>query len=366
MADTKNSGLSELAAVAADDDLLYLVDVSDTSMAVTGTSKKNKAKYYLRTNGTANTLGANLDANNYNFTGGGTVAASAMRAANYYGGTASGGTATISSTTHATKGKVLFGSVIAFDEVNNRLGVGTAAPSAAVYVKTGSSDGVFLDASAYPVMRFLVAGSAAYEMFYDQTISTFKLGIPNTAVHLLIDSAGKVGIGAAPSYKLDALASSGAQSIARFGQSGVSNGFTVASDGAKLTYTFDPSVTISGGTVTCVDVVETSSQDEKENFEFVTGVVEKLGSIKAYRYNDKRDPEGQKQRKLGLLAEEFERDFPDVVAPVIVESAEGEQRTTKGLKYSRLVALAIQGINELADEQKKITQRLAALENKRN
>jgi len=203
MADTKNSGLSELTAVAADDDLLYLVDVSDTSMAVTGTSKKNKAKYYLRTNGMANTLGANIDANNYNFTGGGTVAASAMRAANYYGGTASGGTATISSTTHATKGKVLLGSVSAFDEVNNRLGVGTVTPSAAVYVKTGSSDGVFLDASAYPVMRFLVAGSAAYEMFYDQTISTFKFGIPNTAVHMLIDSAGKVGIGVAPSYTLD-------------------------------------------------------------------------------------------------------------------------------------------------------------------
>lgn len=60
MAATKNSGLDELVAVPADDDLFYIVDVSDTSMAGTGTSKKNKAKYVLRTNGTANTLGANI------------------------------------------------------------------------------------------------------------------------------------------------------------------------------------------------------------------------------------------------------------------------------------------------------------------
>lgn len=107
MADTKNTGLAELAAVPADDDLLYLVDISDTSMAGTGTSKKNKAKYYLRTNGTANTLGANIAANNYNFTGAGTVGAGAILAANYYGGTASGGSVVIDSTAHATKGKIV-------------------------------------------------------------------------------------------------------------------------------------------------------------------------------------------------------------------------------------------------------------------
>lgn len=102
MADTKNSGLVELVAVPADDDLLYIVDISDTTMAASGTSKKNKAKYVLRTNGTANTLGANINANGFNFSGAGVVSA-----ANYYGGTASGGSAVIDSTSHATKGKVV-------------------------------------------------------------------------------------------------------------------------------------------------------------------------------------------------------------------------------------------------------------------
>lgn len=40
MADTKISGLSELAAQPAADDLAVIVDVSDTTMAATGTDKK--------------------------------------------------------------------------------------------------------------------------------------------------------------------------------------------------------------------------------------------------------------------------------------------------------------------------------------
>jgi hypothetical protein len=45
-----------------------------------------------------------------------------------YGDTASGGNLTISSTAHATKGKLLIGTS-AYDEVNNRWGIGTASPS---------------------------------------------------------------------------------------------------------------------------------------------------------------------------------------------------------------------------------------------
>jgi hypothetical protein len=49
------------------------------------------------------------------------------------GGTGSAGTLTLVSTTHGTKGKVLFGTS-AYDEVNNRLGVATATPAVALDV----------------------------------------------------------------------------------------------------------------------------------------------------------------------------------------------------------------------------------------
>lgn len=45
-----------------------------------------------------------------------------------YGGTASGNNLTIFSTSHATKGKIIFGTS-AYDEVNNRLGIGTTSPA---------------------------------------------------------------------------------------------------------------------------------------------------------------------------------------------------------------------------------------------
>ena len=45
-----------------------------------------------------------------------------------YGSSVSGGNLTLQSTSHATKGKILFGTS-AYDEVNNRLGIGTTTPN---------------------------------------------------------------------------------------------------------------------------------------------------------------------------------------------------------------------------------------------
>jgi hypothetical protein len=62
----------------------------------------------------------------------GQVSASTIaQAPTVQGGTGSGGTLTLKSTTNATKGKILLGTS-AYDEVNNRLGIGNAAPSVAL------------------------------------------------------------------------------------------------------------------------------------------------------------------------------------------------------------------------------------------
>ncbi len=55
-----------------------------------------------------------------------------------YGGTASGESLTLSSTTNATKGKIFFGTGSAYDGVNMWLGIGTASPATKLNVVTNS------------------------------------------------------------------------------------------------------------------------------------------------------------------------------------------------------------------------------------
>lgn len=55
------------------------------------------------------------------------------------GGASAGGTLTLKSTTNGTKGNILFGTS-GYDEVNNRLGLGTSSPSYALDVQNGRID----------------------------------------------------------------------------------------------------------------------------------------------------------------------------------------------------------------------------------
>ena len=71
------------------------------------------------------------------------------------GGTASGNNLTLVSTSHATKGKILFGTS-AYDEVNKRLGIGTNTPTAQVHLKgvSGVNNGLTVESpDANPIIR---------------------------------------------------------------------------------------------------------------------------------------------------------------------------------------------------------------------
>lgn len=67
-----------------------------------------------------------------------------------------------------------------------------------------------------------------------------------TSNSVLLFDGTNFGIGATPAYKVDVVSPSGAQSIFRAGQSGISNGFTISSNGATLSYQFDTGNIIQG------------------------------------------------------------------------------------------------------------------------
>jgi hypothetical protein len=113
------------------------------------------------------------------------------------GGTASGNNLTFSSTSNATKGKILFGTS-AYDEVNNRLGIGTTSPVASLDVISpsgGAGTGIRLIQAAnnviqpfsYTSIDFTVPTTGLIGQFF-ATASNYS----NPSVNLAANSTGLI------------------------------------------------------------------------------------------------------------------------------------------------------------------------------
>lgn len=118
MADTKLTSLTELAATPADGDMLYVVDVSDTTDDAAGSSRKIQAKRWVKSDG-----------NSTQVTGGGTIALG-------------GYTLTVPATgTAATRADMLIQSINVCDGVTG---------DATSYANKETSSGTYLNGAAIP------------------------------------------------------------------------------------------------------------------------------------------------------------------------------------------------------------------------
>jgi hypothetical protein len=120
------------------------------------------------------------------------------------GSTASGGTLTLNSTSNATKGKIVFGTS-AYDEVNNRLGVGNAIPAVALDVTgqitastimqsptqqggTGSAGTLTLTSTSNATKGKILFGTSAYDE------ANNRLGVGNASPTVPLDVTGNTAI----------------------------------------------------------------------------------------------------------------------------------------------------------------------------
>jgi len=108
------------------------------------------------------------------------------------GGTGSGDDLTLQSTAHATKGKILFGTS-AYDEVNNRLGIGTASPATPLHVvgqSTVTAQINFAPGSDTDIRILEVAVTGTPRIDWDESGDDF---IFNKGIHLGDNDILRVG-----------------------------------------------------------------------------------------------------------------------------------------------------------------------------
>lgn len=289
MANTKITSLTELAATPANNDVYPIVDISDITMAATGTTKKIQASRILHTNGTANTLGANLNANGFTISG----------------------------------GQVGFGTISNFyaSQLTNDPLINFDANDYILYSRANNTYEFYING-----LQTRLSGTNGLQIFTPVSESTIgvdnvRIGVIAGVPRIIFEDAGQF------QHQID-----NSVSVLRFLVPGTVN--------MSISHLGNVGVK---GTITCVDVVETSSQSEKENFKDINEVLGRLANIKAYQYNDKKD---KNTKKIGLIAEEFMAEFPEVVSEIDILEGLGT-RKVNGLNYSRVIPIVLQGLKEL-------------------
>lgn len=114
------------------------------------------------------------------------------------GGTASGNNLTLQSTSHATKGAIVFG-ISGYDEVNNRLGIGTTAPTAAgsftgrgIHISDAVTNLPFFKINSTNVTAALTVDNGAG--YFGTTSSHLLRLITNNTTRLSVSNAGAINI----------------------------------------------------------------------------------------------------------------------------------------------------------------------------
>ena len=100
------------------------------------------------------------------------------------------------------------------------------------------------------------------------------------------------------------------------------------------------------GTITCTTMVETSSVATKTNVKKLNSQTAKLSKLVPVSFNYKSN----NKRSLGLIAEEVAQVYPELV--------EYDNGQPLGVNYSKLTAVLISTVNELAAEVAELKRQL--------
>ncbi len=163
----------------------------------------------------------------------------------------------------------------------------------------------------------------------------------------------------------------------------------ITADGRVGIGTIAPQVELDvSGNIRCVDLTETSDEQLKTDVQPLGEVLDKLGQVRAvsFRWNEKAQSLGAEAgaRRIGVLAQELEQVFPELVAtpePITLDALlatypeemlteevrqrlqqDVERTHYKAVSYSKLTVVLLEAVKELQAQNRALEQRIQALE----
>lgn len=98
----------------------------------------------------------------------------------------------------------------------------------------------------------------------------------------------------------------------------------------------------------------------KKNITQLQNILDKLKRIRGVSFNWKRTIKGlgidSRKKQIGLLAQEVEKEFPELVVKV-------NEIGYKGIDYSKFSAILVEAMKELSNENLQLKDRIIRLEN---
>lgn len=286
------------------------------------------------------------------------------------GGTAAGEGINFKTTSHPTKGKVIFGNAgtTVYDEVNERLGVGTASPAAVVdLIKThssGTTEDLFkagFDANWNLRLQQNYVGAGDIRQIFKQVYS-------GATYDVLAFKGGDVGIGNSnPSRRLHVDNDVNADYVARIRNTRSSaggGGMTVDAGvgGSAVTliafYAYESSTlwgyieNTAGGVCQLVD-----ASDERLKEDIAPTQVRALDKLKALPVKEFKFRPGRGNNnkvEVGFVAQDCEAVIPEMVS---TDWKSGQKGTAKQV----LIPYLVKAIQEQQDEIEALKDEVAAL-----
>jgi hypothetical protein len=224
---------------------------------------------------------------------------------------------------------------------NGNVGIGTTGPSEKLQIGDGSA-GANIKLASSGSGSYILFDSIGTDMYvgHMNTVSAVQIG-PWTKAVLNIAGTGNVGIGGTAANTAPVIYASADGNVG-IGTTNPDQALDVIGRIQMSTWTADGDTAVYRDDGTGNLGLVTSDRRLKKNIEPVTGSLDIVNRLNAYKYNE-LDEEGGTKKRLGVMAQEILPYMPELTYSF---TREGSSKTYYGVHYDKLPVLLLGAMKE--------------------